>query len=138
MQTVNFNLNEKDIDLNNKSIRIWINDNTFKNDPGSIPIKLTKTNIKNINEHKRFITVNPNQIEKTGGAIPLLALIPAVAAMFGGLAGGASSIATAVNAKNKMDKEIVELKRHNKEMEAKKGGGFVLKKGGGYVLKKKL
>jgi hypothetical protein len=136
MRVVNFNLNERDIDLNKKSMRIWFNDNTFKDGVGrSIPIKLTKTNIKDINEHKRFITVNPNQIEKTGGAIPLLALIPALAGMFGGLAGGASSIATAVHAKNKMDKEIEEQKRHNKKIE---GGGFVLKKGGGYVLKKKL
>jgi hypothetical protein len=132
MQVVKFNLNERDIDLNKKSMRIWINDNTFTE--GSIPIKLTKTNVRDINERKRFITVNTNQIEKTGGAVPLLALIPAVAALFGGLAGGASSIATAVHSKNKMDKEIEEQKRHNKKIE---GDGYVLKKGGGFVLRKK-
>ena len=136
MQVAKFNLSERDIDLNKKSIRIWLNENTFTED--GIPIKLTKTNVRDINDRKRFITVSPSQIEKTGGAIPLLALIPAVAALFGGLAGGASSIATAVHSKNKMDKEVEEQKRHNKEIEAKKGGGFVLKKGSGYVLNKKM
>ena len=130
-RVVKFNLNERDIDLNKKSIRIWLNENTFTED--GIPIKLTKTNVRDINDRKRFITVSPNQIEKPGGAIPLLALIPAVAALFGGLAGGASSIATAVHSKNKMDKEVEELKRQQRSR-SKKGGGFVLKKGADIFL----
>jgi hypothetical protein len=137
MQIEKFNLKEQDIDLNKKSFRIYINADTFKE--GTIPIRLTKTNVQDINNHKRFITITPDQVIKTGGAIPLLALVPALAGLFGGVASSASSIANAVNSKKKMEKELEEQKRHNMELEkSARGGGFALKKGKGYVLKKKL
>jgi hypothetical protein len=152
MQLTNLNVQSKDVDVNPKSLRIFLNDNTFKKDSNSpgIPIMLSKQNVRDINEKKRFINIKPEQIVKSGGALPLLALIPAAAALFGGLASGTSSIVTAVNTKKKLDQEIQELKRHNKASEASKasesrtGGGYILngstykpKSGGGFVLKKK-
>jgi hypothetical protein len=156
MQLQKLNIKSDDVDINNKSVRIYLKDYTFEN--GNIDTLLTKKNVRDINEGKRFINVKPEQFVKSGGAIPLLALIPAMAALFGGVATGASSIATAVHTKKKLDKELEELKLHNKESETgsgyvlnsstykrKDGSGYVLnsptykrKEGSGYALKKKV
>ena len=137
------NLNQNDVKLNNKSIRLKIDKNTFEN--GRTPIKLSPQNIKDINGGKLFINIKPSQgivTEKDikhGGALPLLALIPAAAALIGGIASGASSVATAVKTSKKLDKELEEQKRHNLAMEAgqsplkqqaaaKTGSGFILKR----------
>ena len=127
------NLNQKDVKLNDKSIRLRIDKNTFEN--GKTPIKLSAQNIKDINEGKSHITIKPSQGRVTekdakhGGALPLLALIPAVAGLLGGIASGASSVATAVKTSRKLDQELEEQKRHNLAMEQqKRGGGFNLKR----------
>ena len=138
------NLNQNDVKLNKKTIRLKIDKDTFLN--GKTPVKLTPQNIKDINDGKSYITIKPSQgvitekDAKHGGALPLLALIPAAAALFGGVASGASSIATAVKNSKKLDKELEEQKRHNLAMEeagqsplkqqaaAKTGSGFILKR----------
>jgi len=122
-------LNIKPSDVEIESIRLRIDKNTFEN--GRSPIKLSTQNIKDINEGKSHITIKPSQWRVTekdamyGGALPLLALIPAAAALIGGI----SSATTAYKTSKKLDKELEEQKRHNLEMEKqKRGGGFTLKR----------
>ena len=125
-------LNIKPSDVEIESIRLRIDKNTFEN--GKTPVKLSAQNIKDINAGKSHITLKLTQGQKAedikhGGALPLLALIPAAAALFGGIASGASSVATAVKTSKKLDKELEEQKRHNLAMEQqKRGEGFNLKR----------
>jgi hypothetical protein len=65
------------------------------------------------------------EIQKKGGFLPLLGLLPAILGAVGGLAGG---ITSAVNS----SRQTAEQARHNRQMEAK-GSGFIqaLKKFGG-------
>ena len=65
--------------------------------------------------------------EKKGGFVFTLPMLAAAAGVAGSLAGGASSIANSVNKKKTADKALVEKKRHNLAMEAKKGNGLYLK-----------
>lgn len=70
--------------------------------------------------------------EKKGGFLPLIPLFAGLSAL-GGLAGGASGIASAVLKAKAAKKKLEEAERHNKTMEAialgKKGGeGLFLKK----------
>ena len=127
------NLKPNDVKLIKESIRLKIGKKTFQN--GRTPVKLSDENIRDINEGKSYITIDPRQGHVTekdvkhGGALPLLALIPAFAALAGGIASGASSVATAVKTSKRLDKELEEQKRHNLAMEQqKRGGGFNLKR----------
>ena len=121
-------LNIKPSDVDIESIRLRIDKNTFEN--GKTPVKLSAQNIKDINAGKSHITLKLTQGQKAedikhGGALPLLALIPAAAALIGGI----SSATTAYKTSKKLDKELEEQKRHNLEMEKqKRGGGFILKR----------
>jgi len=121
-------LNIKPSDVEIESIRLRIDKNTFEN--GKTPVKLSAQNIKDINAGKSHITLKLTQGQKAedikhGGALPLLALIPAAAALIGGI----SSATTAYKTSKKLDKELEEQKRHNLEMEKqKRGGGFTLKR----------
>lgn len=65
--------------------------------------------------------------QKEGGFVFTLPMLAAAAAAAGSLAGGASTIATAVNQKKNSDKVLAETKRHNKAMESKNGQGLYLK-----------
>ena len=121
-------LNIKPSDVEIESIRLRIDKNTFEN--GKTPVKLSAQNIKDINAGKSHITLKLTQGQKAedikhGGALPLLALIPAAAALIGGI----SSATTAYKTSKKLDKELEEQKRHNLEMEKqKRGGGYTLKR----------
>jgi len=121
-------LNIKPSDVEIESIRLRIDKNTFEN--GKTPVKLSAQNIKDINAGKSHIALKLTQGQKAedikhGGALPLLALIPAAAALIGGI----SSATTAYKTSKKLDKELEEQKRHNLEMEKqKRGGGFILKR----------
>jgi len=121
-------LNIKPSDVEIESIRLRIDKNTFEN--GKTPVKLSAQNIKDINAGKSHITIKLTQGQKAedikhGGALPLLALIPAAAALIGGI----SSATTAYKTSKKLDKELEEQKRHNLEMEKqKRGGGYTLKR----------
>ena len=121
-------LNIKPSDVDIESIRLRIDKNTFEN--GKTPVKLSAQNIKDINAGKSHITIKLTQGQKAedikhGGALPLLALIPAAAALIGGI----SSATTAYKTSKKLDKELEEQKRHNLEMEKqKRGGAFTLKR----------
>lgn len=76
--------------------------NKLQNSNNGVELRLSKTQIKHM--------------EKTGGFLPLLALLPAILGAAGGLAGG---ITSAVNS----SKQTSEQQRHNKEMEKLAKGG---------------
>ena len=57
--------------------------------------------------------------KKTGGFVFTLPMLAAAAAVAGSLAGGASSVANAVNQKKTADKQLAEKVRHNKAMQKK-------------------
>ena len=59
---------------------------------------------------------------KTGGFLPLIPILAALAAA-GSIAGGAAGIASAVNKKKAEDQLAVETKRHNVELEKAARGG---------------
>jgi hypothetical protein len=80
------------------------------------------TSLEAILENAKPIIQQKKIQEKTGGLLPLIALIPLIASVAGGLGGITAGVATAV-AKSNENKEQV---RHNSEMEriAKEGQGF--------------
>lgn len=61
---------------------------------------------------------------KTGGFLPLIPILAAIAAA-GSVAGGAAGIASAVNKKKAEDEIVAETKRHNAELEKAARGGTV-------------
>lgn len=107
-----------------------------KTNTKDIKYKMSKNNRPMINGtcmkcHRmksQFISSDEANKLKTGGIIFTLPAILGMAGAIGSLAGGASSIANAVNTKNKNDKIINETIRHNKAMEKKTSGkGLYLK-----------
>jgi hypothetical protein len=67
-------------------------------------------------------------IQKTGGFIPLLSLIPIIASALGaagGVAGGVASAVSAVKNANAATAAQEELQRHNREIEKQLGAGVV-------------
>ena len=86
-------------------------------------------------------------IPKTGGILPLIPIFAGLSAL-GALAGGASSIATAVNKAKSAQQKLAEDERHNKQMESialgkgvhikryKKGYGLFLQPNSFYLNKK--
>lgn len=102
-------------------------DVTIQISKGTYTFMLTDRQINKIEKNYKDkkdvrITITYNQLkenEKNGGILPLIfAGIGAIAA----LASGASSIYSAVKDSKYKDKMLEEQKRHNKEMETKKGG----------------
>ena len=90
----------------------------------SVEIPLTITQINKIQKAKNKVkltlsTKQLNHMNKTGGFLPLLGLLPAIIGAAGGLAGG---IASAVNS----SKQTAEQKRHNQALEnIAKGSGII-------------
>lgn len=94
--------------------------------------------------------IKPSRIiplPKTGGILPLIPIFAGLSAL-GALAGGASSIATAVNKAKAAQQKLSEDERHNKQMESialgkglrvkrhKKGYGLFLQPNSYYLNKK--
>lgn len=99
---------------------------------------------------KPFKNIKPSRIipiPKTGGILPLIPIFAGLSAL-GALAGGASSIATAVNKAKAAQQKLTEDERHNKQMESialgkglhvkryKKGYGLFLQPNSYYLNKK--
>jgi len=103
-----------DIKFSNKNLR------------GNMKIPLTttqKTKVEKALKNSKGVTLTFSKsqlkaMEKKGGFLPLLALIPGLIGAAGGLAGG---IASAVNS----SKQTAEMQRHNKAIENKLGQGIV-------------
>ena len=114
-----------------------------KNDlHGNHKLPLTKTQINRINKAKtglnltlsyeqiKHINKFISELQKKGGIIPLLTLIPIIAGALGaagGVAGGVSSIVSTVKNSRAADAAQSELERHNREVEnqLKSGSGIV-------------
>ena len=79
-----------------------------------------------------------SEIQKSGGVIPLLSLVPIIASALGGagaLAGGVASAVSAANSAKASVKAQTELERHNREVEKelKGGNGLVSEKIGKHL-----
>ncbi len=100
-----------------------------KNDlNGSFELPLTQTQINRIKKAKSGVQLNLSESqlkhrEKTGGFLPLLALIPIIASALGAAGGIAGGVASAVNSST----ANAELERHHKAIEEgmKSGTGVV-------------
>ena len=113
---------------------------------GNHKLALTQTQILNINKAKKLdkgidLKLSPLQLkhlEKTGGMLPLLALLPLIFGGIGAAGGVAGGVASAVSAANNAKAAAAaqaETERHNREVEAqlKTGGGARGRTGGGVV-----
>jgi hypothetical protein len=124
---------------NHESVTIRLSKNNFN---GHHKLPLTKTQINQITRAQTGLnlTLSYSQIkhineivsnlEKTGGVIPLLALIPIIASALGAAGGVAGGVASAVSASNNSKAAATaqaELERHNREVEAqlKMGSGVI-------------
>jgi hypothetical protein len=132
---------KKIINAANKQISVTIR-LTKNNLNGSHKLPLTQTQINRINKakHGMNLTLSYSQIkhvkkwiselQKRGGFIPLLTLIPIIASALGaagGVAGGVASAVTAVKNANAVAASQAETIRHNREVEKqlKSGAGVV-------------
>jgi hypothetical protein len=95
---------------------------------GNHKLPLTQTQINKIKKSKDGVQLNLSEsqlkhMEKTGGFIPLLALIPIIASALGAAGGIAGGVASAVNS----SKATAEQARHNRAIEEqlKSGSGVV-------------
>lgn len=110
----------------------------YNNLQGNHKLQLTKMQIKQINKAKKgnkgmdlkLSATQLEHLEKTGGLLPLLALLPLIfggIGAAGGVAGGVASAVTAANNAKAAAAAQAETERHNREVEAqlKTGTGFV-------------
>lgn len=115
---------------------------------GEHKLPLTQMQINKIEKHKNkgvgiilhLSQKQLNYMNKTGGVLPLLALLPAIfggLAATGGLAGGIATIAKSVNDKKANDKMLEEQQRHNTQVEKEFGKGLYLNPTKGDGIKKK-
>ena len=98
-------------------------------------IPLTKTQVKRITRAKNGFNLSLSSaqlkyLKKSGGLLPLLALLPLIFAGLGAAGGVAGGVASAVSsAKNASAAaaQIAEMERHNREIESqlKNGNGIV-------------
>jgi len=95
---------------------------------GSINLPLTQTQINKIKKSKKGVQLNLSEsqlkhMEKTGGFIPLLTLIPIIASALGAAGGIAGGVASAVNSAKSNNEQT----RHNRiiEEQLKSGSGVV-------------
>ena len=102
---------------------------------GNHKLPLTTTQITRIKEAKnglnlKLSVVQLDHLKKTGGLLPLLALLPLIfggIGAAGGVAGGVASAVSAANNAKAASAAQAETERHNREVEAqlKAGAGFV-------------
>src|SRR5215469_4941832 len=93
---------------------------------GAHQLPLTQAQLKKIQNSTGGITLNLSKsqikyMEKTGGFLPLAALIPDLGGILGGVGGLTAGIANAVSSA----KNTAEQARHNRAMEEKAGSGVV-------------
>src|SRR5579863_5817298 len=114
-----------------REVKIRLSKNSLR---GDHKLPLTQRQINKIMKSKTGIdlTLSPSQLrhlEKSGGFIPLLALLPAILGGLGAAGGLAGGIASAVSAANNTQAAAAaqaETERHNREVEAqlKAGNGI--------------
>ena len=113
-------------------VRIRLSKN---NSVGAHKLPLTKTQINRITKSKTGVDLNLSAAqlkycEKTGGFLPLLALLPLLfggLGAAGGVAGGAAAIANSVKTARAQNAAQAETERHNRAVEAElKAGSGIL------------
>src|SRR5271170_7500469 len=105
---------------------------------GNHKLPLTQTQVTKVNKAEKLnkginlklSAAQLQHLEKTGGLLPLLALLPLIfggLGAAGGLAGGAASAVSAANNAKAAAAAQAEMERHNREVEAqlKTGAGIV-------------
>ena len=109
----------------NQSVKIRLSKNNLH---GDHKLPLTKTQINRINKTKTGIDLELSvsalkHLQKTGGILPLLTLLPLI---FGGL-GAAGAVTGGIASAVSSAKHNTETARHNREIEAQlqKGSGVV-------------
>ena len=105
------------------SVTIRISKNSL-NGSHKLPLNETQVNQMNNARGGMNLTLTYEQIkqwiEKQGGILPLLTLIPIIASALGvagGIAGGISSAVSTANSAKASAKAQTELERHNREVE---------------------
>ena len=99
-------------------------------------LPLTKTQINRTNKSKNGLDLTlsneyeKEELQKEGGVLPLLTLIPIIASALGGFGGLSAGVASAVSAVKNASAAAAaqyELERHNREVEAqlKSGTGVI-------------
>src|SRR5271163_4728326 len=119
----------------NDSVTIRLANNSLQ---GNHKLSLTETQVTRINKANKFnkgmdLKVSATQLqhlEKTGGLLPLLALLPLIfggLGAAGGVAGGVASAVSAANNAKAVAAAQAETERHNREVEIqlKTGSGIV-------------
>ena len=116
----------------NRNVTIKLSKNNIR---GNHKLPLTKTQLNRINKTKTGIQLTLSEcqlkhMEKTGGFLPLLSLIPLVLSGIGAAGGIAGGISSAVNAGNNARATAAaqaETERHNREIETqlRSGSGVV-------------
>lgn len=121
--------------MKNEAVSIKI---SKKNLNGNMNLPLTKAQETRVLKAQNGLTLKFSrkqlkEMQKRGGFLPLLALLPALGGIAGGVGGLAGGIASAVNS----SKQTAEQARHNRELEAiAKGSGIVRGKELSTTLKK--
>ena len=102
--------------------------NKIENSKTGLDLNLSYSQIKHFN--KQFIASQNENKFKTGGFLPLLALLPITfegLGAAGGIAGGVASAVSSANNIKAQNKAQEETERHNREIESqlKQGNGFI-------------
>lgn len=131
------------------SIIVKPGDIILNNDaPNEFPnlVAVAQKHVQNGKGMKFNLKSNEIRDMKKGGALPLLALLPALAGAFGGVASGGAAIAKTVLDNKRAYRELDEKRRHNEAMEQRgKGmccptcmgtGLYPYKRGSGSTFKK--
>ena len=145
MSEIKFNLTSQQLKKlanaykNKSEVRLKLNSNMIMAN-GGVPLLLTNTEIKKLKDNKNhFITISSARISK-GGFLPLLAAIPAIAALLGAGGAAAGGIATAVQKAKKArnDDRLTDAKIEALKRGEPAGEGLWLNPSGGYglILKK--
>ena len=125
------------------TLRFSIDQLTHKNEGDTkLKVMLTQTQVNRIKKHtaeNRGIEINFSinqlkEISKTGGLLPLAALLPLIFAGVGAASGVGNMIGSKIHEKKQRD----ETERHNRAMEAKTAGSglFLKREGSGLFLSK--
>src|ERR1700712_1439074 len=105
-------------------------------------LKAARKAVHQAGGRKNIVIPRVIPLPKSGGILPLIPAIFAGLSSLGALAGGASSVVSAINSAKAAKKQLIESERHNRSIEAHllKGGSGVYidkyKKGLGLYLKK--
>ena len=114
---------------NKQGVVVRITKDNLNGNPHKIP--LTRTQIHRITKAKNGLNLflsssQLKYLEKSGGLLPLLALLPLIFAGLGaagGVAGGVASVVSSAKNASAAAAQIAEMERHNREIESQLKSG---------------